>query len=268
MEFPLMRGYCDSFPFTDRYRMGILLTSGLSVGSLGGCVFMRLRSILLTCVVGLGASAVVADAASAIELGPVSLPPTVTVTVPPNVAVGPVVVETPKVLPTLLPTASVGTSPANGVGVDVSLPPVLGPVLPGLPSSVHVSVGPDGVAIAAPDSGSISSSATKVAPRASTARGASFVPAVVATEPTSGGASVPAARDHNGAVVPAPSEDTTGAVNASLRVPQPSAGWNLWRAAASARGLWVALLLIVLVSSWITRGLLRDAIVRARVKPV
>jgi len=232
----------------------------------------------LSCVIGCGASAVIVGSASALEIGPVSVPTKVTVTVPPTASVGPVVVVTPKVVPKVLPKASVTTSPANGVGVDVSLPPDLGPVLPGLPNSVQVAVGPNGVGVVAPapsvpgtpagPAGASPTSPKNAAPRPrlSSAGPLPATPRSFASTPT-GASGARAAAYNAGAARTAPSQDTADAVNASLQLRQPNHGWDLWRAAASARGLWIALLLIGLAASWIVHGFLRDAYTRARVLP-
>jgi hypothetical protein len=250
----------------------------------GGYWFVRLRSILLACTVGVGAFFAVADPASALEIGPISLPHKVTVAVPPKVIVGPVVVETPTVLPKVLPKASVETSPENGIGLDVSVPPALGQVLPGLPNSVRVSVGPDGVAVAAPvsqlPSVSVLDPVAASTPRpgspdptphsSASANARSAADSSSVTKSAGSDAVASPTRAHNGRVAPTtPTEDTSGAVNASLQVEQADSSWNLLRAVVSSHALWLALFGIALVASWIVRGLLRDALMRSRVvKPV
>ena len=256
--------------------MGILLRGFRKSGRMN---FVRLRSMAVIGLVSVGATWVAAGSASALELGPVSLGPAISVKVPPTVVVGPVAVDTP--------AASATVSPTNGIGVDVPLPNAVGagPLLPGLPQSVDVQVGPDGVVIAAPPA-----TATTPLPVLGAPAPVSTPPAISAPSPaqdslpwpskasrasassSSSSSGAPATRGVGDHVVPArphrpsnaPAVDTQGAVNASLR-PTEGGTWDLAREIASARTLWLALLLLGLVVCWAVRGFLRDALERGRV---
>ena len=235
--------------------------------------------------------------ASALDLGPDSVPPVnVVVTVPPVVAVGSVTIPTGNVAPGL--GAAVTVSPADGVGVGVTLPTSVGPVpLPtGTPDSVHVGVGTGGVSVDAPVVGvtgpgipqpasppiagvpqppaPVAGSSPPTAANASTVGSASTRDAARSgtrsspgsVEPATGGArqpvigGLPAAR-----ISGAPGEQPLGPVNASLRHSTPERSSTLWRAIdaiASRQGLLLALLAIVLVGRIAAAGLLRDALRR------
>jgi hypothetical protein len=200
-------------------------------------------------------------AASALEIGPVSVP----VTLP---TVGPVVVEAPPaVAPGLGVTATV--SPETGVAIDVTTPTAIGPItLPALaPPELHVAIAapvPAPPAIGGPTAGSAPSSGSPLsasrwlvpipAARPSTVAGAGSTPADnAAVHPSS----VPR---------PAVVEDTAGAVNASLRHAALGKDWSLWREVTSTRMmLLLALLLIVFVARWVMGGFMRDALRRTRV---
>jgi hypothetical protein len=226
---------------------------------------MRVRSTVLACVVGFGATWMWAGSASALAIGPIA--------VPPKIEVGPVVVDSPSG-PSVLPKASVTASPTTGVRVGVSLPPALGavPLLSALPHSINVAVGTDGgVSVSpvtgasfAPGSGTATPSSTDHARASSSAaRTAGSSSSTVSEQNGVARVSTSRAR-HLVAVAPTMNEDTSAAVNASLRVPAPGGTWNLLREATSSRSLWLALMMIGLVACWAVRGFLRDALRRDR----
>jgi hypothetical protein len=216
-------------------------------------------------------------AASALEIGPVSVavpaPPPVTVTVPPTVAVGPVNVPDSQLAPGL--GASVNVSPSAGVSVSVSLPSSVGPVpvVPVAPYDVQIALGPSGTR-----------SPSSAAPPSATA-GPLDVPR---SDAQSSRSSRGTARDPQAGVLAArvpspdgslrgnseqrarrvshqpsiPLESQPGAVNASLQPGGSGGPWSLFLDLASGHGLWIALLLVVAVARLAAGGLLRDALRR------
>jgi hypothetical protein len=223
----------------------------------------------MLCSVAIGATWCWSVAASALEVGPISVPvpppPTVTVTVPPSISVGAVNVPVSQLAPGL--GASVAVSPQTGVGASVSLPSSVGPV-PLLPAAPSVQAGPgsggaDTAAAGTPAvTGSPVGDAHAVPPRlddgaarASQATGPSQTrfPATVEGRPigrepmNSAGRRSPVLRSD------------TGAVNASLEHASPGGLWPLLRDLASAHGLWIALLLILAIGRLAAGGLMHDA---------
>jgi hypothetical protein len=234
---------------------------------------MRFRTLAL-CSLAIAATWVGSDSASALTIGPVSVPapPPVTVTVPPTVTVGPVDVPVSQVAPGL--GASVTVSPNGGVAASVSLPSSVGPVpvLPGAPHDVQVALGPSDTGLttpAAPPSAAVPvagsrSDAQSPAPRRGTASGTraraqgALAPSAARSQHESTQRLVP--RVSHPPALPVESQD--GVVNASLRQPAPGGPWSLFRDLASAHGLWLALLLIVAAGHFAAGGLLRDALRR------
>lgn len=244
--------------------MGILLI----VRTSGGIGLMRVRSTVLACVVGFGATWMWAGSASALAIGPIAVPPKITV--------GPVVVDTPSVpsVPSVVPKASVTASPTTGVRVGVSLPPALGavPLLSGVPHSINVAVGTDGGVSVSPVTGASFAPGSRTPVPNPTDHARASSPAARAL-----GSSSNTASERNGvarvstsraqrltAAAPTVNKDTSAAVNASLRVPAPGGTWNLLREVTSSRALWLALMMIGLVACWTVRGFLRDALRRDR----
>ena len=167
---------------------------------------------------------------------------------------------------------SVATSPTSGVSVGVTLPPAIGPIplLPGVPHSVQVSVGPGGVGVTSTPSGGTSTGGTSVAGTAPTAPGPASPTArrVGVTGPGTGAGNdrprATVARWRTGqrpaglcGFVPG-REAIPGAVSASLRRPAPGGVWRLLRAVTSAHTLWIALAVRA------ARGALGDERFRAR----
>jgi hypothetical protein len=244
---------------------------------------LRIRTALLVST-AIAATWFGSDAASALEVGPVSVPvsvPAVSVTVPPALTVGPVTVPVSQVAPGLGASATV--SPQTGVGVTVSLPSSIGgvPVLPGAPHDVQVGVDSGGAGVTLPPGSSSGVSGTGSQLSASPPGAARY--AGGATSPSGAAArrlvpaapaaanAVDAGRHAGSRASPPPSpavERQPGAVNASLQ-PQGSGGlWSLLRDLASAHGLWIVLLLIVAIARVAAGGLMRDAFRRrAAVSP-
>jgi hypothetical protein len=227
---------------------------------------VRLRTAVL-CSAAIAATWFCSDAASALDVGPVSVPvsvPTGTVTVPPTVAVGPVTVPVPDVAPGLGASATV--SPQTGVSATVSLPSAIGPVpVPG----VQVDVGPGGTGVT-PTPGPTSQPAEVggAGPSDRSARhaGAWSTSATAASRAVA----APASRlgslrgervegTGSASLPPAAVALQPGAVDASLQHQTPGGLWSLLRDLASAHGLWIALLLIVAIARFAAGGLLRDS---------
>jgi len=227
---------------------------------------MRMRSALLAAMAISGAFAILTsgpDPASALELGPVSLP--VPVTLP---TVGPVVVEAPAVAPGLGVNATV--SPETGVSVAVNTPSALGPIPlpPGASQSVQVAVGADPPRVAVTPATVPSLPAPLSAGAANRAPGVPVSPSAVngppsATNPSAVAAATPTIHRVTPSQ-PIAVDNTANVVNASLRRAARGGVWNLWREVSPARMLWIALLLIALVVHWAVGGFLRDALRRAR----
>ncbi len=236
----------------------------------------------LAVVAAIAGSWMFAGAASALDLGPVSVP----VTLPPPVAalvptIGPVNVTTPPGTPQL--GVSVSTSPTAGVAVGATLPPTIGPIplLPGVPHSVQVAVGPGGIGVGVatrpvgtPSGGAGASGTTATPANGSTAGSpaATHTPALPAPAPDPAsigpGQPLPASatgRAPQGAAVSSPNaEAIPGAVSASLHRPASGGTWNLLRAATSAHTLWIALAVALLAARWAMNGFVRDARRRGR----
>jgi len=232
---------------------------------------LRIRTAVL-CSTAVVATWFAAGAASALEVGPVSVPvrvpPAVTVTLPAAVTVGPVSVPVSKVAPGF--GATVNVSPKTGVGASVSLPSAIGsvPLLPGAPHTVQVGLGPGGATVALPgvNSSAPGLAATPSAKNRTTAlrSGATHAdarPRVVVSNATNAATSA-RPRAQGSSDSPLVVETSPGAVNASLRRQSSGGVWSLLHDLASAHGLWIVLLLIVVVARFAAGGLLHDAIKR------
>ena len=215
---------------------------------------VRIRSIVLVGAATVGIGVALAGPAAALDLGSVSVPVPVSVPValPPLVASGPIVAVT--------------TSPQTPVGIAVTLPAAIGPIplLPGAPHSVQVTVGGDEASVAIPPpststpapaaSGSTSQSR---APRSHPASPAAVArhTAVVSTPVIAPSRTARSVRSQ----APAAGVETPGAVSAALRRPASGGAWSLLHDVTSARALWLALLLALLVARWAIVGVARDA---------
>jgi hypothetical protein len=230
----------------------------------------------MLCSLAVGVTWFCSDAASALEVGPVSvqIPPAVTVTVPTAVTVGPVSIPVSQVAPGL--GASVTVSPQTGVGVSGSLPSSIGPVpvLPGAPHTVQVGLGPGGPGVAlpagppsatgAPTAVALSSSPPSLSGAAlrSGATAGSRARAGHALVPSSTGPQIanPAQPVTNASPSSSPAvESQPDAVDASLQQQSPGGVWSLLHDLASAHALWIALLLLIAIARFAAGGLLHDA---------
>jgi hypothetical protein len=231
---------------------------------------MRTRSVLLATIATVGGSWVVASSASALEIGPVSVPVS---TAPGELpTVGPVVVAAPAVAPQLGVTATV--SPKTGVAIDVTTPSALGPIpLAGGSQAVHVGIGPGGGSVVVAPASGQPATASAHAPALLPANGSTPTASDVQSRLRASSVQtklpehVPPGR--SSATSPAranvvATDNTAGVVNASLQHPASGGLWDMWRHGASARLLWLALLFIALAANWVVGGFLRDALRRAR----
>jgi hypothetical protein len=211
-------------------------------------------------VTAIGATWFCSDAASALDVGPVSVPlpppPSVTVTVPTTIAVGGAVVPVTQVAPGL--GGSVTLSPQTGASATVSLPTSIGPV-PVLPGTTTPAPGSPagtggGVAVSRPPQ---SSPGVVSRPAQLSVRGAD-VPRVrtSTTRALALGAQSRNRAEHVPATIV---ESRPGAVNASLQHSDSGGLWSLLHDLASAHGLWIALLLIVAIARFAAGGLMHDA---------
>jgi hypothetical protein len=227
----------------------------------------------LTTVAMVGAGWVSAGAASALDLGPVSLPVPVTVPAGPAQVVDTLSSET---LPNL--GVDVGASPTTGVGITVTPPSALGPVpLPaGDTPPIQVTIGGGGVItgvgtlpLSSPQPGGRTQtspgpfrSATPTPITHSSINKPPFgvsMPAVPAA--TSGATGNPAASQ----IAPPPARTLDGnqAVSATLRESGPQATLAFLQKVASRAALWIALFAILGLARWALAGLVRDWRARA-----
>jgi len=204
---------------------------------------LLIRALSLVAIAATGVVGVLCADAYAVELGPVSVP----VTVPP-LTVGPVAVNAPGGASQPIVSVTLAPPPGTPVAITITPPPRLqrDPLLP-------VQSGP------VPSSSSSASASS--APAASSASGAS---ASVSSSSSSATAAPPHRVQMPDARASAAIGDASLPISASLRQPGSDGTWGLLREAASARGLWLALAIILLVAQYFARGLLRDAIRRAR----
>jgi hypothetical protein len=141
---------------------------------------MRVRAVLLI-PFACGALMAFAGAASALQIGPVSVP----LTVPPVPALAPVVGTNP----IALPDANINGTANDGVAIGVTIPDSVGPVTVSPdPSSVQVTVDPSGVAVTTTPDSSASAPTTGSGSAPATDASGSDVPSVPATsDPASTG---------------------------------------------------------------------------------
>ena len=212
-------------------------------------------------VIGFVGACALAGPASALVLGPVSLP--VPVTVPPVVA-APVAGATSAVLPHL--GVAVTASPSTGVKVGVTLPTAIGPVP--LPTAaappVQVRVGGDGAGTTTVATTPARAHAAPSSSRPTTS--------AAARDATTSAANATAAALHNLDVnvrnTPASQTATRlgphGAVDASLTTPRAESTLGFLLRNAANHALWLALLAILALARWALMGLVRDARQRHR----
>jgi hypothetical protein len=222
----------------------------------------------------------VGDGSTPISLGttPASAPvaDTTTTTAPALLTVGPVTVPTPGAVSGLLPGLGVSIEPSpSETTIGVSLPTAIGPVPlpPGTLQGAQVSLGSDGATVTLdPGSGAPGPTSGSAGPVTGPSTGDPSAavpdPAAPSLRPGSGnvagpapvGSDAPAAAAGAGRPGSAiPTTATPGAVNASLRRVAPHSGWSFVRELTSARTLWLALVVIMLVGRWALVGLVRDA---------
>ncbi|HUI49647.1 MAG TPA: hypothetical protein VL119_13185 [Acidimicrobiia bacterium] len=237
---------------------------------------MRIRSVLLISAAMTVMYWTGAAAASALQIGPVAVP----VTVPAPVATSLPTIDGPVVLPApageLVPGfgATLTLSATNGVGADVTLPTAIGrvPMLPAAPHDVHVVVGPSGAAVGLspapqvsvpgrlPETDSPAATAQSAAPDDSrpddAGRTHTSTPAVLPSAPRTQPV-ISAARP---GLPVASIEATPSTVGASVRNPPSGGTWGFARDLASAHGLWIALLLIVIAARVVANRMLRNAL--------